>query len=139
MIKNTVIMEITIKIIFFLQTKVNNAKKSKPHFIYLPLLFKLNLFSWTENRERGEDRWFTDMVRWSLGDLLLAGCDTAPDGGDPRSSKLCDLPWFLLMAEGFPCMLKFNNDTLLSQIWALNTLTKKPPSLTLRFLFPFSG
>ena len=58
----------------------------------LPLLLKLNLFSWTENRERGEERWLTDIVRCNLGDLLTP-CKFP---GDAKSSKLCDFPWFLI-------------------------------------------
>ena len=54
----------------------------------LPLLLKLNLFSWTENRERGEERWLTDIVRCNLGDLLPP-CKPL---GDAKSSKLCDFP-----------------------------------------------
>lgn len=59
-----------------------------------PLLLKLNLFSCTDNRKRGEDRWITDMVRCNFGDLLLACCNFAC-WGDSKSSKLCDLSSFL--------------------------------------------
>ena len=55
---------------------------------------KLNLFSWTERRMRGEERWLTDMARCNFGDLLLP-CDDADPKGDASSSKLCDFPWFL--------------------------------------------
>lgn len=63
-------------------------------FMDQPLLLKLNLFSCTDNRKRGEDRWITDMVRCNFGDLLLACCNFAC-WDDSKSSKLCDLSSFL--------------------------------------------
>ena len=63
-------------------------------FMDQPLLLKLNLFSCTDNRKRGEDRWITDMVRCNFGDLWLACCNFAC-WDDSKSSKLCDLSSFL--------------------------------------------
>lgn len=98
------------------------------HCPQVPLLLKLNLFSWTESRVRGEERWLTDMVRCNLGDLLFPWIAPGP-AGDEISSKLWDLPWFLWGTKStfskFKCVKGFN---LIKNI-KCTLLIKRCPSL----------
>jgi len=57
------------------------------------------------------------MARCNFGDLLLP-CDDADPKGEARSSKLCDLPWFLKIIKHhkttFPTANAFENINYMS-------------------------